>query len=187
MPYKLVAPIMALLVLAASPSGADPRTDAPPVRESIPTTRPSVDAWVVAGEGLHRLGAFLEAVELLREAEFIAAARASARRAREASSPSSASSSSTGTGSGSCPSIPSWISQRESRCTYTARNASGAGGAYQLMPSTADALAPRIGRGDLVGTNPSAWPPGAQDAAAALLWNGGAGACNWTPPRYCAG
>lgn len=82
--------------------------------------------------------------------------------------------------------MPAYISQRESRCTYTALNPSGAGGAYQLMPSTADALARRMGRPDLVGRNPSTWAPADQDAAAALLWNGGLGACNWTPPNYCA-
>lgn len=64
-------------------------------------------------------------------------------------------------GGGSCWAIPYYIVECESGGSYTASNPSGATGAYQLMIG---------GGGD----------PASQDAAAAALWNGGAGASNWT-------
>lgn len=67
-------------------------------------------------------------------------------------------------GGGQCWAIPYDIVLCESGGSYTAYNPSGASGAYQLM----------IGGGG---------SPAEQDAAAAALWDGGAGASNWV----CAG
>lgn len=153
-------------------------------RKDSAETTARVDAFVIADESL-RAQVWIFVATLDARARWLHAVAAHttsrARRARDVAPPRPQATSTSGT----CPAIPAWISQRESRCTYTARNPSGAGGAYQLMPSTANALAPRIGRADLVGVNPSDWPADAQDAAAALLWNNGAGACNWTPSTYC--
>jgi len=57
---------------------------------------------------------------------------------------------------------------------------SGAGGCYQLIPSTADSVARSMGRPDLVGRNASTWPVADQEAAAAYLYNGGAGCSHWS-------
>jgi hypothetical protein len=84
------------------------------------------------------------------------------------------------TGGGSGCVIPAYICQRESGMSYTALNASsGAGGMYQLMPSTANAVARRIGRYDLVGVPPHLMAPADQDLLAATLWDGGRGCQHW--------
>lgn len=76
--------------------------------------------------------------------------------------------------------IPAYICQRESGFSYTALNASsGAGGMYQLMPSTANAVARQIGRYDLVGVPPHLMAPADQDLLAATLWDGGRGCQHW--------
>lgn len=66
------------------------------------------------------------------------------------------------------------VRRTESRNSYTAVNASGAGGAYQIMPVTWNATAQRIGRTDLVGVAPQYASPSSQDlvAAALLEWQG---------------
>ena len=63
-------------------------------------------------------------------------------------------------------SIPAYIVMCESGGSYTAQNASGAFGAYQLMPTWWAHL----------GRKPT---PAEQDAIAARLWAGGAGASHW--------
>lgn len=76
--------------------------------------------------------------------------------------------------------IPAYICQRESGMSYTALNASsGAGGMYQFMPSTWNAVARAIAPG-WVGTPPHAAPPSVQDQFAAHLWDGGRGCFHWT-------
>lgn len=64
-------------------------------------------------------------------------------------------------GGGGCWAIPYYIVACESGGDYGAYNSSGAGGAYQMM-----------------GMDPST-DPATQDAAAAEMWAGGAGADNW--------
>lgn len=76
--------------------------------------------------------------------------------------------------------IPAHIVNCESGGSYTAENpTSTASGKYQLIQSTADGLARRMGRPDLVGVPASQWAPHLQDRAAALLWDGGRGASHW--------
>jgi hypothetical protein len=190
MPKMLATVIVALALAVASQAPASGA--APPRASGV------LNPDAVAGAVLHRIGAWLVAVEEYRRREWTAAyradvaaanaaataAQAAQARARPAQTTAARTTPGTAHGGG-CPSVPSYISYRESRCTYTVENPSGAGGAYQLMPYTADTLAPRIGRPDLVGVNPSRWPAAAQDAAAALLWDHGRGACNWSPPAYC--
>lgn len=80
---------------------------------------------------------------------------------------------------GSC-AVPAYICERESRGNYGAVNSSsGAGGKYQFMPKTWNATVQRMGRPDLVGVHPSQASPEDQNAAAAHLWNGGAGCAHW--------
>jgi len=70
-------------------------------------------------------------------------------------------------------SVRDCIAQHESENAggYRARNSSGAGGRYQIIPSTGDVAARAIGRRDLVGVNVSQWTPDAQEAAGAWLWS----------------
>ncbi len=66
------------------------------------------------------------------------------------------------------------VRNRESRGNYQARNASGAAGAYQMMPNTWNNVARHAGRPDLVGKSASSASPADQDAMAASLyaWQG---------------
>ena len=80
--------------------------------------------------------------------------------------------------SGGC--VPGYIVQRESRGSYTALNpSSGAGGKYQFMPSTWNAIA-RVIAPQWVGTPPHTAPPSVQDRFACYLWDGGNGAYHWS-------
>jgi hypothetical protein len=84
------------------------------------------------------------------------------------------------TGGGSGCVIPAYICARESGHSYTALNASsGAGGMYQFMPSTWNAVAARINPA-YIGTPPHTAPPSVQDQFAIYLWAGGAGCSNWS-------
>lgn len=77
--------------------------------------------------------------------------------------------------------IPQYICQRESGGNYGAVNpSSGAGGLYQIMPSTWNAVAGQIGRPDLIGTPPQYAAPSDQDAIATALWAGGNGCSHWS-------
>ena len=74
------------------------------------------------------------------------------------------------------------VRHRESRGNYTALNPSGASGAYQFLPGTAQATASYAGRSDLAATPVSNWSAADQDAMAQVLyqWQGAApwgGAC----------
>jgi septal ring factor EnvC (AmiA/AmiB activator) len=70
-------------------------------------------------------------------------------------------------------SIPSSIVMCESGGNYNAINpSSGAGGAYQFLPSTYQGLGGRYG-------SPNKAPKWEQDRLAAKLWAGGRGAGNW--------
>jgi soluble lytic murein transglycosylase-like protein len=66
------------------------------------------------------------------------------------------------------------VRNRESRGNYQARNASGAAGAYQMMPGTWNNVARHAGRPDLVGKSAASASPADQDAMAASLyaWQG---------------
>lgn len=66
------------------------------------------------------------------------------------------------------------VRQTESGGDYTAVNPSGAGGAYQIMPTTWNNTAQHIGRPDLVGIAPQYATPSDQDLVAAglLEWQG---------------
>ena len=69
--------------------------------------------------------------------------------------------------------IPPSIVMCESGGNYGAVNpTSGAGGAYQMLPSTYKGLGGKY-------SSPQAAPKWEQDQLAAKLWNGGAGAGNW--------
>jgi hypothetical protein len=79
---------------------------------------------------------------------------------------------------GSCV-IPAHICARESGFDYQAVNASsGAGGMYQFLPSTWNAVAAQIAP-EWIGTPPQLAPPAVQDQFAAYLWDGGAGCSHW--------
>jgi peptidoglycan hydrolase CwlO-like protein len=70
-------------------------------------------------------------------------------------------------------SIPNSIVMCESGGNYNAVNpTSGAGGAYQMLPSTYKGLGGKY-------SSPQTAPKWEQDQLAAKLWNGGAGAGNW--------
>ncbi len=76
--------------------------------------------------------------------------------------------------------IPAYICQRESGMSYTALNpSSGAGGMYQFMPSTWNAIARAIAP-EWVGTPPHTAPPYVQDQFAIYLWDGGRGCSHWS-------
>lgn len=84
-------------------------------------------------------------------------------------------------GGGSGCVIPDYICQRESGHEgYSALNeSSGAGGMYQFMPSTWNAVAAQIAP-EWIGTPPHLAPPAVQDQFAAHLWAGGAGCYHWS-------
>ena len=76
------------------------------------------------------------------------------------------------------------IVRKESGGNYGIVSSNGAyHGAYQFSRSTADAVAARMGRGDLVGTPASRWSRAEQDMAFWTLWNNGAGRANWPTAR----
>lgn len=76
--------------------------------------------------------------------------------------------------------IPAYICQRESGMSYTALNpSSGAGGMYQFMPSTWNAIARAIAP-EWIGTPPHTAPPYVQDQFAIYLWDGGRGCSHWS-------
>ena len=78
------------------------------------------------------------------------------------------------------------IVRKESGGNYGIVSSNGAyHGAYQFSRSTADAVAARMGRGDLVGTPASRWSRAEQDMAFWTLWNNGAGRGNWPTARGC--
>lgn len=76
--------------------------------------------------------------------------------------------------------IPAYICQRESGNSYTALNpSSGAGGMYQFMPSTWNAIARAIAP-EWISTPPHTAPPYVQDQFAIYLWDGGRGCYHWS-------
>ncbi|MCU0267617.1 MAG: transglycosylase family protein [Acidimicrobiales bacterium] len=104
----------------------------------------------------------------------------------KAQSTSAGSGSSSGTSYSSGGSAPngylSCVVNRESRGNYGAVNSSsGAGGAYQFMPSTWNNTAAHAGRSDLIGVHPSQASPADQDAMAAALYQW-QGASPWAGP-----
>lgn len=101
--------------------------------------------------------------------------QARAQQARQAPAPTASS----GGGAGCV--IEDYICKRESNHDYTAYNpSSAAGGMYQLLPSTANAVAASIGRHDLVGVPPHQMNPADQDLLASQL-----APCHWQAPNYC--
>jgi len=77
--------------------------------------------------------------------------------------------------------IPEYICRRESGFSYTALNRSSmAGGQYQFLPSTWNAVARAMGKPWLVGVYPHTATPQDQDEAAAWLWDGGRGCSHWS-------
>lgn len=74
-----------------------------------------------------------------------------------------------------CLDLPKGVRVQLSGAQYFVRR----GGMYQLMPSTADAVARQLGRYDLVGVPPHLMAPADQDLLAATLWDGGRGCQHW--------
>lgn len=104
------------------------------------------------------------------------------RQARAAATPAAPTPAPTASGGSGCV-IADYICARESGHDYTAYNASsGAGGMYQMLPSTSNAVAASIGRYDLVGVPPHTMAPADQDLLASQL-----APCHWQAPNYCAG
>ena len=113
---------------------------------------------------LHRLAAAKRRAEAL--------ARAAAERRRHAAVQQRVVTHSAPGGIAAC------IRKHESGGNYRAVNpSSGAGGAYQFMPDTWH----RLGYSGL----PQYAAPATQDAAFYRLWNGGAGASQWTTAHLC--
>lgn len=177
-------------------AGDDPVTITTTTDDTAPPSTPStvspadVTAFLSAWSDADKAAAFevFEAERVRLESEAAAAAEAERRAAEEhaaaeraaaeAPAPAPAPAYTGGGGSGCV--IPAYICQRESGFSYTALNpSSGAGGMYQLMPSTADAVARQIGRYDLVGVPPHLMAAADQDLLAATLWAGGAGCAHW--------
>ena len=78
------------------------------------------------------------------------------------------------------------IVKKESGGNYGIVSSNGSyHGAYQFSRSTGNAVASRMGRGDLVGTPASSWSRYDQDMAFWTLWNNGAGRGNWPTARGC--
>lgn len=162
-------------------------TTAPPETAATSTTvdAASVDAFLTAWSDAENAAAFdaFEA-ERARIAEAEAARAAEAEAARfffnySATSEMYTPGPSVSSGGGCV--IPSYICQRESGFNYGAVNASsGAGGMYQFLQSTWDATAGQMGKPWLIGVPPQMAAPADQDAAAAWLWNGGAGCSHWS-------
>ena len=117
-----------------------------------------------------------------RRAAAAAAARAAAAAAATPSTPSSSGSSATPTATGPALgaaggwAIPYAIVLCESGGQNLSPNSAGASGYYQIMPATWKLFG---------GSGPAAYlaSKAEQDAVAAKIWNGGAGASNWV----CAG
>jgi septal ring factor EnvC (AmiA/AmiB activator) len=101
-------------------------------------------------------------------------AAAAAQAAEEAAQSSDASGATYGPSSGWA--IPAAIVLCESGGQNLPPNAAGASGYYQIIPSTWRLFG---------GSGPAAYlaPKAAQDAVAARIWNGGAGASNWVCAR----
>jgi septal ring factor EnvC (AmiA/AmiB activator) len=122
-----------------------------------------------------RAGAIQGEISQLQAQQAAAAAAAQQQAATQAGSGSGS-----GSGAAAAPSggwaIPYAVVQCESGGQNLPPNSAGASGYYQILPST------WVGAG---GTGPAAYlaSKAEQDAVAARLWNGGAGASNWV----CAG
>lgn len=132
--------------------------------------------YIQAVEQQH-LGEYLAAVaqaEQERAAEAAAQQAAQEAATQETARPSEAAVTTTPTvsGGGSCYGgpIPDYIVTRESGGDPTAMNPSGAWGCYQIMPEWWSGACAAYDRYTIDG----------QKACAAILWNGGAGASNWS-------
>lgn len=129
-------------------------------------------------------GAQLQAAISRVEAQQAAAARAAAQAAESSNTAGNSASGSAGGSSGVGPAlgpsggwvIPYAIVLCESGGQNLPPNSAGASGYYQIIPSTWSGFG---------GTGPAAYlaSKAEQDAVAARIWNGGAGASNWV----CAG
>jgi septal ring factor EnvC (AmiA/AmiB activator) len=137
-----------------------------------------VAARIRAGQLRHQISA-VEAAQAAAAARAAAAAAAAAQRAAAATPSAPASGGSNGvvtpSGGGGW-AIPYPIVLCESGGQNLPPNSAGASGYYQILPTTWQQSG---------GTGPAAYlaPKSEQDAVAARLWNGGAGASNWV----CAG
>lgn len=144
---------------------APPRPLAPPC--STFASQEEADAWMAANAGSH------DTSNIDTNGDGVACTLSFAPPPAPTAAPSVTS----GGGSGCV--IPDYICARESGHSYTALNSSsGAGGMYQFMPSTWNAIARQIAP-EWVGTPPHLAPPAVQDQFAAYLWAGGAGAGHW--------
>jgi hypothetical protein len=179
MPNKLTAAIVALAIASASPA----HVNAEPTRardRTAPARIARLDAFGVAAVGLHRLGAFLIALDAYEKRVFVLAvadsqARAQARPeapATQAPAQASPPSPSSGACGGDLP--PCWIMLRESGGNIRAQNAtSSASGKWQMLDSTWGGFMGYARAADA--------PEWVQDAKARTM-----ALCNWTPPNYCA-
>lgn len=86
---------------------------------------------------------------------------------------------------------PTWICQRESRCTYGIVSNGGCSGwncygKWQFDPTTWRAVVHRYGLTDIPDWPPTDWArvtPAMEDAVAAALWAGGRGCAHWAACR----
>lgn len=115
------------------------------------------------------------------EAEKEAAAKAAAATARQATS------SQAGVYTESSPNdFLACVKQRESGGDYGALNrGSSAGGAYQMLMSTANTVANWMERPDLVGIGAQNWSPADQDAGALILFERMGKSPWYYPPKPC--
>lgn len=123
------------------------------------------------------VGRFIVAVQEAEAAAARAAAEAEAQRQRDAIRPASpAVPSGVFHGSGSCYGgpIPDYIVTRESGGDPMAQNPSGAFGCYQIMPEWWSGACSGLDRYTIDG----------QKQCASIIWNGGAGASNWSETNY---
>jgi hypothetical protein len=162
----------------------------PNVPESVEDAGPSpaeVEAFLTAWSDSDKAAAFaaFEAERIRIEEEAAAAAEAERQAQEQAEYEATVASGgryvyTEGPNVGGTCVIPSYICQRESGGNYGAVNSSsGAGGMYQFMPSTWNAVAAAIAP-EWIGVAPQNAPPAVQDQFAAYLWNGGAGCGHWS-------
>lgn len=188
----LVATVGITVTRDSSPEGAEiastPTVETTAAPQTAPTVpQEDVDAFLATWSDAENAAAYeaFQAEQARLDAEAAAAAEAEAQRQAQAEYDATIAQGGSyvyteGPNAGGTCVIPSYICQRESGGNYGAVNSSsGAGGMYQFMPSTWNAIAGQIAP-EWIGVAPQNAPPEVQDQFAAHLWNGGAGCGHWS-------